>query len=113
MNPTQPQNPPTLFEALKQGNPAASLANLYSTVQIRTSITPPVNVNVADALQYDPNAPPSAIAQFIKPTVILQGPAGRVSIAPYGEAGDGTLMTVLIVAGIMGVGFLVGRWSMK
>lgn len=100
---------PNLIDALKQGNPAAALANVYDHIEVRSMVTPPVHVNVLEAL--DSSQPTSPLVKFLKPTVIFSGPYGRTVVAPYGESGDGTLMTVLAIVGLVGLGVLIGRLS--
>jgi hypothetical protein len=106
---------PSFLDALAQGNPAASLASLYDTVEVRTSITPPIFVSLVDALSRTGPASwqPNPFVQFIKPTVVFSGQQGRVVVAPYGEAGDGTALALLSFAGLVGLGVLIGRWSKK
>lgn len=66
-------------------DPGLLVRSLVRTVEFRTTMTPPV---VIDMLATgEPN--PAVVA--LKPTLILDGPLGRQVIAPYGEAGDGTL----------------------
>lgn len=90
-----------------------ALINQYSTIEIRTAVSPPVMMKVADLL--DTKAPPSAVSQFLKPTVILTDRAGgRNVIAPYGVAQNGSALPgVLLVLGILGAGFVAGRLSKR
>lgn len=104
-------NAPNIIQAFQQGNPLAALSAIYNRVEVRTSVSPPAVIDVGQTL--DSSQQPSPLVSFLKPTVIFSGPGGRAVIAPYGEAGDGTLFTVLFISGLVGVGVLIGRWSMK
>lgn len=91
-------------------NPTAivstAISSLYDTMEVRTALTPPAVINLKTAL--DPNSPPSPVAQFLQPTIVLTGPSGQQVIAPYGQAPDGTAGTIGVVAFLMGIGFAVG-----
>ena len=100
-----------LIDSIASGNPAAALANLYDTIEVRSSVSPPVRLNVASLVDSGQPSKPSWFAQMLKPTVVLSGSGGRAVVAPYGEAGDGTLITVLTLGGLFGLGVLVGRLS--
>lgn len=91
---------------------APYLANQYSTIEIRTTLSPPVLMNVADLLN-GMNAPPNAVSKFLKPTVILTEKSGKQNvIAPYGVAHGGSAApAVLTLLGIFGVVFIAGRLS--
>ena len=89
-------------------NPEQLLPAIWSNVEVRTNATPSIDA----AISYDPSAPPSPLLQWLRPTVILTGPAGRTVIAPYGEAGgSGGLVAAGVLLGIVGIGFLLGRLS--
>lgn len=106
----------TLFDLFKNGaaSPdelAAKLVpSIWDNVEFRSAATPPIRA----AVSYDPNGPPSPIMQWLQPTVILTGNAGRTVIRPYGGTGDGpngTLVFWGFFAGIVGIGFVLGRLS--
>lgn len=78
----------------------------YDTVTIASNATPPVTVNLKDALA---SGPPSPAARWLQPTVILTGPAGRQVIAPYGVSSGSHGGPLLIVLGLFGLGFVFGR----
>ena len=81
---------------------------IWNHVQFRSAATPDLDAEVA----YDPNGPPSPALQWLRPTVILTGAAGRTVIAPYGLAPDsGALVAVGAFVGIIGIGFVLGRLS--
>lgn len=87
------------------------LANNYSTIEIRTAVSPPVVVSVADLL--DNKAPPSPVAKFLQPTVILTDKAGNKNvIAPYGVS-EGSTGGLLAIAGLLGLVFFAGRLSAR
>lgn len=86
---------------------SAAISALYDTMEVRTSITPPAVIDLKAAL--DPHSPPSPVAQFLQPTIILSRVGGgQQIIAPYGQAPDGTAGTIGAVAFLMGIGFAVG-----
>ena len=101
-----------LIDLIRNGanNPDEVVAKLvpsvWNNVEFSSSATPTLNAEVA----YDPNGPPNPLMQWLKPTVILTGPAGRTVIAPYGQAGGGGGVVALgVLLGIVGVGFVLGR----
>lgn len=85
----------------------------FKTIEIRTSLSPPVVMNVAELL--DTTSPPSAFSQFLQPTVILTPAAGQPTvIAPYGVATNGSSAPgFLLLAALLGVGFALGRLSKR
>jgi len=86
------------------------LPSIWSQVEFRSAATPPLRA----AVSYDPNGPPSPVMQWLQPTVILTGAAGRTVIRPYGGTGDGpngTLVFMGFFLGIVGIGFVLGRMS--
>lgn len=87
-------------------DPFGVLANIYDTVEIRSNAAPPMTLNIKDL-----GGAPSPASQYLQPTLIFSGPAGRYVYAPYGEAGQytGTLTSLGSLAAIAVVGFLVGR----
>lgn len=96
------------------GVPAQAFASLYDTLEIRTAITPPVNINVAQLLSQGQGGQPSQpdlIVRLLKPTVVLHGAAGDINLSPSGDPGDGTWVLVGLVTGLLLTGFMVGRWS--
>lgn len=89
------------------GSAASALLNSYTSMEIRSALTPPITLTSADLLS---NTPPSAITSFLQPTLILHGSGGQDTIiAPGGQAGDGTLGGIGFLAGLLGVGYLMGR----
>lgn len=90
--------------------PEGILPSIWNHVEVRTSATPDIGTDIT----YDPNPStgPNPIMQWLKPTVILTGPAGRTVVAPYGEAGGGgALVTAAFFLGIVGIGYVLGRMS--
>ena len=90
-----------------------TLMQNYSTLEIRSTVSPPVLMNMSDLL--DRKAPPSPISQFLKPTMILTDRAGKQTVlAPYGVAENGSAWPgVMLLATILGTGFVLGRLSKK
>lgn len=87
-------------------NPAGLLGGVVESVEVRTTMSPPVSIKLGE-IQL--GGPPNPFAQFLKPTFVLKTRMGVSTLAPYGEAGDGTLGAVAVVAGLVGLGFLLGR----
>lgn len=82
-------------------------ASTFDTVEIWTEYTGPVTVNVAEALK---PGPPHPLLAFLKPTIVLSGPAGQRVIAPYGTAArDGGWKGPALVAGVFVGVFLLGK----
>jgi hypothetical protein len=84
----------------------SAILDQYDTVTLVSDATPPLSVNLRDATA---SGPPSPIAQLLRPTVILTGRAGRKVIAPYGESTGSHGGPFLLVLGLVGVGFVLGR----
>lgn len=102
---------PDLLDALRSGNPASAFASIYDTMEVRTSLTPPVVTGTAELFSTGKGGPPNALVNFLKPTVILRGRGGELVVAPHGQAGSGTLGFLAVVGTLLGFGFLLGRWS--
>lgn len=100
-----------LIDAFQQMNPASAVSALWDTIEIRTALSPPLVFKTKEL--FDTGAPASPFQKFMKPTVVFSGAAGRQVVAPYGVAGDGTLIAVLGIAFVLGVGFLAGRASKR
>ncbi len=100
---------PNLWNAIAAGL-AGGLSNAfisqYDTATFASSATPAVTVNLRDALA---DGPPNPYAQWLKPTLVLSGPAGRQVIAPYGPSSGSVGGPLLLVLGIFGAGFVFGR----
>lgn len=97
----------TLLDAFKTGNPLTALASIYDTVEVRTNFSPPVRIGVAETIEDD--SPQGWFTKLVKPTLVMSGNNGRVVVAPAGEAGDGTLVLVGLLLGLVGIGFVLGR----
>ena len=78
---------PDLNTFVNQGgiNTSGVISQFYNQVTVRTAVTPdlvfPITAN---------GPPPSAASQQLldqlQPTIILSGPAGEYTLAPYGQA---------------------------
>jgi hypothetical protein len=66
-------------------HPEGLVAAFYNQVTVRTSVTPDLVFPISPT-----GAPPSDVQQELlnqlQPTVILSGPAGAFTLAPYGQA---------------------------
>lgn len=87
-------------------DPFALISRFYDTVEIRTNAAPSVTINIAEL-----GGEPSPYTQYLQPTLVFSGPAGRYVYAPYGEAGQntGTLTSAGSLIALAGLGFLLGR----
>jgi hypothetical protein len=106
---------PALTNAAGQWTPFTAAARLYDTLEIRTTMTPPIVMRIATMDVPDPNP----VSAKLKPTLILSGPAGRRIIAPHGvaTAAEGTSMAGFLLASALvatiGLGFVTGRGSAR
>lgn len=69
------------MRTLRDFNPAALIALGYRTIEIRTTATPPIKI---DLLASPESQGDDATMRKLQPAVILEGNLGRVEIAPYG-----------------------------
>ncbi len=77
-------------------NPNGIVSLFFNTVEVRTSATPPIRFPIG------PSGPPAApgtdsLVRTLKPTIILSGPAGEVTVAPYGTVIAESWLPVIIV----------------
>lgn len=92
-----------------QLRPFSALAQIYSHAEFRTSVTPTIDIDVASLDDGSGDGSPSILLELLRPTLVLSGPAGTRVIAPAGEAShSGGLTGVLLLAGAIGVPFLIG-----
>jgi hypothetical protein len=90
-------------------NPAGFLAGAYEEIQIRTRATPTITMRTRELLD---EGPPSPVLKWLQPTIILKGRSGETVIAPFGVSPGGSLVPgLLVVGGLIGFGFLLGRAS--
>jgi hypothetical protein len=78
--------------------PYRAVAQLFDEIEVRTRVTGAIKISVRELEDPTPNPALAALA----PAFILRGPAGTLTIAPYGEVPDATSGAVL------GVGLLLG-----
>lgn len=82
-----------------------ALASSVETITIQSRVGPSVTLRVADLVSQKPG-PTNPVLAFVKPTIILRGPAiGEQVIAPGGRAGpeDWKLPTALVLS-VLGLG---------
>lgn len=105
-------NPLDVISALNVAGPLRpfhALAQVYSHAEFRTSITPAIDVDVASLDGDGAHDEPSLFLSFLRPTLVLSGPAGTKIIAPAGEASrSGGITGLLLLAGVLGAPFLLG-----
>ncbi len=99
---------PFLINDRGEINPDGLISLFFNTVEVRTSVTPPLRFPIG------PTGAPSdpatgALVESLKPTVIFSGPAGEVVIAPYGtEVAQSWLPIILAGTAVVAlVGWLV------
>lgn len=90
---------------------------LMPTLEIRTTVAPPIVVPL-DPAAAQSSAAPSALLSALKPTVVLHTDFGDVTVAPYGPAagiatgvGSWTAMVALAGLAFAGLFFWLGRES--
>lgn len=94
-----------VIDAQGNVNFGALASTAYDTVEFRTVLTPPITVSLTEAGSAEPG-----IGAWLKPMAIFRGKAGQVVVAPNGEPGGfGWVALPLIVAGLVGLGYLLGR----
>lgn len=89
-------------------SPDATLALFYNEVEVRTSVTPPLRFPIGPTgTPADPTT--DALVRQLKPTVILRGPAGEVTVAPYGTEVATSWWPVILAGGatVLLAGWLV------
>lgn len=82
-----------------------ALAASVETITIQSRLGPPVTLRVKDLVAQQ-EGPPNPILGFVKPTIVLRGPAiGEQIIAPGGRAGpeDWKFPTALVLS-VLGFG---------
>lgn len=107
---SQGQNP-AIFTDSGELDGGALASILYNQVEIHTNATPPLIFPIG------PGGPPAdsvtnELLKALQPSVILSGPAGRVALAPYGEAPGATSWVPIALVGgaiILGIGWLVWK----
>lgn len=99
-----------------QWTPAAALAQFFSTAEFRTKFSKSITIDIASLEDPAPNS----VLDFLKPAIILRGPAGTATIAPYGEVpGENEALWNMIGVGVgiaitfMTVGFIWGSTRQK
>lgn len=87
------------MRTLRDFNPAGLIALGYRTIEIRTTATPPIKID----LLAPPDSQGDETMRKLQPAVILEGNLGRVEIAPYGMP-LGISPEVRIAAYAIGIG---------
>lgn len=80
-------------------NPDGLLQLLFNEAEVQTSVTPAIRFPIGPT-----GAPPSASAdaliKSLQPSITFSGPAGRIVVAPYGQAAGQASWLPLIIAGV-------------
>lgn len=86
-------------------------SGLYDQAEVRTTLSPPIKLGIRELLA---DGPPAPIVRLLKPTIILTGRAGRLVIAPGGEAGiNGGYSGAALLLSATAALFLLGRLSAR
>lgn len=90
-------------------SPAFFVSAAYDTAEFRSRLLSLPTIDLGSAI--DPNAPVNPLVKFLRPTLILKGRAGINVIAPFGEAAawEGWVGLAVMLAGVAGLGYLLGR----
>lgn len=89
-------------------NPAGFLAAAFDEVEFRSSATPTITLRTQELLRE--GGTPNPFIQWLRPTVVLRGRGGETVIAPLGPSKGGSILPgLLLVGGLVGVGYLLGR----
>lgn len=82
-------------------------SSTYDTVEVWSNASPPITMNVVEALR-DDGKPPNPVLAALQPTVVLSGPRGKLVIAPFGTARrDGAWKgAAVVVGGVLGLMWL-------
>lgn len=95
---------PGLFDRSGQLTPYRATAQLFDTLEVRTRVTPAVTISIAELEDPTPNPALAALS----PAFIFRGPAGTLTVAPYGEVPDSTSGAVVGVALLVGGALVLG-----
>lgn len=86
-------------------HPEGLISAFYNRVTVRTSVTPDIVFPITASAE-----PPSQVEQEVlnqlQPTVILSGPAGEFTLAPFGHATGTTTWWPLVLVGGGALAFL-------
>jgi hypothetical protein len=89
-------------------NPVGLFVTFFDEVEFRSSATPTIRLRTRDLL--NEGGKPNAFIKWLRPTVVLRGSGGTVTIAPVGESKGGSILPGLAAAlGLVGVGYALGR----
>lgn len=90
-------------------NPAGLLSAAFDTVEFRSSATPTIRIRTSQLLA---GGPPNPFLTWLRPTVVLTGKSGTITIAPAGESKGGSILPgALVVLSLVGIGYALGRTS--
>ncbi len=74
---------PNVFNNNGELNAAGLIALAFNQAEVRTALTPNIRFPISASGQ-PPSAAVQALLNQIQPSVVFSGPAGEVTIAPYG-----------------------------
>ncbi len=79
-------------------NPDGVLALLFDTVEVQTSITPSIRFPIGPTGQ-PPSPAAEELIKSLQPSIVFSGPAGRIVVAPYGQATTQASWWPVVIAG--------------
>lgn len=89
---------PNTIDAYGNIHPEGLVSAFYNQVTVRTSVTPDLIFPITASGPPPSDAQREILGQ-IKPTVILSGPAGVATLAPYGQAQGASSWWPLVIFG--------------
>lgn len=99
-----------------QWTPYRAFAQFFNTAEFRTRFSKTIAIDIANL--EDPT--PNPVLNFLKPAIILRGPVGTATIAPYGEVpSENEALWNMIGVGVgiavtfMTIGFVWGSTRQK
>ncbi len=80
-------------------NPDGLLQLFFNNVEVQTAVTPTIKFPIGPN-GLPPNPAADALIKSLQPSIVFSGPAGRVVVAPYGQAeGEASWWPVIIAGG--------------
>ena len=77
------------------GSAVGALTSIFQTMTVESAVTPTVTIDLQSGSS---SGGPDLLSRFIQPTVRFYGPAGVVTIAPFGDSADSGPLPGLVVA---------------
>lgn len=74
---------PGILKPTGELNPVGIVELLFNQAEVRTAVTPNIRFPISASGQ-PPSAAVQALLSQLQPSVVFSGPAGEITIAPYG-----------------------------